>query len=68
MGFLLASLILDIPLIMMSSTTIMLVAMLAGGFYAKNVPVWALWMKYASFIQYAYYSLLTIDIQNADLA
>jgi len=59
--------ILDVPLIMMSSTTVMLVAMLAGGFYAKNIPFWAEWMKYLSFVQYAYFSLVTIDIHNIDI-
>ena len=67
MGFLFAAMILDVPLIMMSSTTVMLVAMLAGGFYAKNIPFWAEWMKYLSFIQYSYFSLVTIDFHNVDI-
>lgn len=67
MGFLFGALILKLELVLMSCTTTMLFVTLAGGYYAKNVPFWAEWMKYASFISYSYYGLLAIDITHTDI-
>lgn len=36
----------------------MLVVMLLGGFYIKNMPSWLLWSRYISFVRYGYHIIL----------
>jgi hypothetical protein len=35
--------------------------LLAGGFYVRNIPVWISWMKYLSFIYWAWNLTLKIE-------
>jgi hypothetical protein len=37
---------------------------LFGGFYARNISPWISWLKYLSFIKYAYEACLQISFSN----
>lgn len=62
-----SALILDMTVSVMSSTTTMLVLTIAGGFYARNVPVWMRWVKYISYPQHVFYALSNIDLRSIDI-
>ena len=45
----------------------MVIAVMSGGFFTTNLPKWALWIKYGSFVTYAYNALIIIDFENTDI-
>lgn len=48
------------------ATVTMLLVMLVGGFYARNVPSWLSWIKYASFMFYSFKVGLAIEFIGRD--
>ena len=39
----------------------MLTCMLLGGFYTRRVPFWLTWVRYVSFLTYAYENCLIME-------
>ncbi|XP_067944031.1 uncharacterized protein [Watersipora subatra] len=62
-----SALILKMHISIMFCTTTMLLLTLSGGFYAKSVPFWLEWLKYASFLQHSYSAILNIDLNSIDI-
>lgn len=46
------------------SITLQMAIMLLGGLFTRNIPVWLDWMKYLSFLQYSFHSLMVLEFKN----
>ena len=46
------------------STITMLLVLLVGGFYVRQIPIWISWMKYLSFLFWAWNLLLKVEFRN----
>ena len=57
----------EIPAILMAATTTMVVTVMGGGYFVSNLPFWAVWIKYGSFITYSFNAVAIIDFTTAKI-
>ncbi|XP_012938369.1 ABC transporter G family member 21 [Aplysia californica] len=65
-GLLLGIICMDFRRAMAMATIFIMAIMLLGGFYSRSLPVWLDWIKYFSFINYTFHSLLYLEFSGAD--
>lgn len=63
-GLVLGAAVTDVKIAQTAATLIMLTMMLSGGFFVSYVPAWISWIKYLSFLSYAFNILLHIEFQG----
>ena len=60
-GLLIGALVLSVKTAQALAATLMLTFILVGGFFVQGIPDWISWIKYLSFLNYAYPLLLHIQ-------
>lgn len=63
-GLLLGAIFMDPKTAQTVSTVVMMSLMLVGGYYVRNIPDWIAWLRYISFIYWAYNLILKIQLHD----
>jgi len=64
LGLLIGAWFLNLKRAQSAATVIMLTIMLTGGFLVKDIPVWIAWIRYLSYILYAWNALVNIHLKG----